>query len=55
MRRPEREFGLERPRVVYVALRWNDSRAVRHKEERMLNLGTEKGSGVFILTEGVEA
>lgn len=42
MRRPGREFGSEKPRVVYVALRWNDSRAVRHKEERLLNLVARK-------------
>ena len=36
MRRPGREFGSERPIVIYVALRWNDSRPISDQEEDMV-------------------
>jgi hypothetical protein len=37
MRRPGREFGSERPRIIYVALRWNDARPMSDQEEDMVN------------------
>lgn len=37
MRRPGREFGSDRPRVIYVALRWNDPRPISDQEEDMVN------------------
>ena len=37
MRRPGREFGSERPSVIYVALRWNDPRPTSDQEEDMVN------------------
>jgi len=37
MRRPGREFGSERPKVIYVALRWNDPRPMIDQEQNMVN------------------
>ena len=36
MRRPGREFGSERPKVIYVALRWNDPNPMIDQEEDMV-------------------
>ena len=35
MRRPGREFGSEKPKVIYVALRWNDPMPLPEQEEKM--------------------
>ena len=37
MRRPGREFGSEKPSVIYVALRWNDPQPTSDQEEDMVN------------------
>jgi hypothetical protein len=37
MRRPGREFGSENPKVIYVALRWNDSLPRIEQETNMIN------------------
>jgi hypothetical protein len=37
MRRPGQEFGSERPRVIYVALRWNAVQPMSDREEDMVN------------------
>jgi len=42
MRRPGREFGSERPSVIYVALRWNDPRPASDQEEDMVNRAAHK-------------
>ena len=42
MRRPGREFGSERPRIIYVALRWNDPRPLSGQEEDMLSKVADK-------------
>lgn len=36
MRRPGREFGSEKPKVIYVALRWNDPNPTIYQEEDMV-------------------
>ena len=36
MRRPGREFGSEKPKVIYVALRWNDPSPMIDQEEDMV-------------------
>jgi hypothetical protein len=38
MRRPGREFGSEDPRLIYVALRWNDPSPKPDQESRMIKL-----------------
>lgn len=42
MRRPGREFGSESPRVIYVALRWNDPQPMSDQEEDMVNKVADK-------------
>ena len=42
MRRPGREFGSERPRVIYVALRWNAPRPMSVQEEDMISTVADK-------------
>jgi hypothetical protein len=42
MRRPGREFGSERPRVIYLALRWNAPRPMSDQEEHMINKVADK-------------
>lgn len=37
MRRPGREFGSENPKVIYVALRWNDPLPRIEQENDMVN------------------
>jgi hypothetical protein len=37
MRRPGREFGSEKPRVIYLALRWNGALLMIEQEEKMIN------------------
>jgi hypothetical protein len=37
MRCPGREFGSDRPKVIYVALRWNDPRPMIDQEQKMVN------------------
>ena len=37
MRRPGREFGSESPKVIYVALRWNDPLPTSEQERVMVN------------------
>lgn len=37
MRRPGREFGSENPKVIYVALRWNDPLPRIEQETDMIN------------------
>ena len=36
MRRPGREFGSEKPTVIYVALRWNDAKPTPYQEDAMV-------------------
>jgi len=36
MRHSGREFGSEKPRVIYLALRWNDTQPIIDQEERMI-------------------
>jgi len=36
MRRPGREFGSENPKVIYLALRWNDANPMIVQEENMV-------------------
>ncbi len=36
------EFGSEEPRVIYVALRWNDTRSTTVKEESMIALVSKR-------------
>jgi hypothetical protein len=42
MRRAGREFGSERPKVVYVALRWNDLKPRGDQEQRMIRSVAQK-------------
>lgn len=42
MRRAGREFGSERPKVVYVALRWNDLKPRSDQEQRMIRSVAQK-------------
>lgn len=42
MRRAGREFGSERPKVVYVALRWNDPKPRSDQEQRMIRSVAQK-------------
>ena len=42
MRDPGREFGSEKPRVIYVALRWNSSRARPDQEKRAVQMVADK-------------
>lgn len=42
MRRKGREFGSERPKVVYVALRWNDLKPTNDQEQRMIRSVAQK-------------
>jgi hypothetical protein len=42
MRRPGREFGSEKPKVIYVALRWNDPRPMIDQEEDMVKKVAQK-------------
>lgn len=42
MRRPGREFGSEKPRVIYLALRWNDTQPIIDQEENMINKVAQK-------------
>lgn len=37
MRRPGQEFGSENPKVIYVALRWNDPNPNIEQEEKMVS------------------
>lgn len=37
MRRPGREFGSENPKVIYIALRWNDPLPLSDQEQNMVN------------------
>ena len=37
MRRPGREFGSERPKVIYMALRWNSLLPMSDQERNMVN------------------
>jgi hypothetical protein len=36
MRRPGREFGSEKPRIIYLALRWNGAQPMIEQEEEMI-------------------
>ena len=42
MRRAGREFGSDRPKVVYVALRWNDLKPSSDQEQRMIRSVAQK-------------
>jgi len=42
MRRPGREFGSEKPRAIYLALRWNDTKPMIDQEENMINTIAKK-------------
>ena len=42
MRRAGREFGSEHPKVIYVALRWNDANPIRDQEQRMIRSVAKK-------------
>jgi len=42
MRRPGREFGSENPKVIYLALRWNDTNPMIAQEEKMVNKIAQK-------------
>lgn len=42
MPRPGREFGSEKPRVIYLALRWNDTNPMIEQEENMINKVAQK-------------
>ena len=42
MRRAGREFGSDRPKVVYVALRWNDLKPRSDQEQRMIRSVAQK-------------
>ena len=42
MRRAGREFGSENPRVIYVALRWNDPKPTSDQERDMVNKVADK-------------
>ena len=42
MRRAGEEFGSERPKVVYVALRWNDLNPRSDQEQRMIRSIAQK-------------
>jgi hypothetical protein len=37
MRRPGREFGSDNPKVIYVALRWNDPLPLPDQEQKMVD------------------
>ena len=42
MRRAGREFGCERPQVIYVALRWNGLKPSSDQEQRMIKSVAQK-------------
>lgn len=42
MRHPGREFGSEKPEVIYVALRWNDPMPLPEQEEKMVKMVARK-------------
>jgi hypothetical protein len=42
MRCAGREFGSEHPKVIYVALRWNDLNPIRDEEQRMIRSVSKK-------------
>lgn len=42
MRRAGREFGSENPKVIYLALRWNDTNPMIVQEEAMINKIAQK-------------
>jgi len=42
MRRAGREFGSEDPKVIYVALRWNDESPTKDQEQKMIRTVAKK-------------